>query len=109
VQNPYTSVLTMQNACNASGVMMSGPSYVEAVATELRRFGLYSTDNFKRHPVVILYADKLADLAGIYDRRANGFSLALNVCVLVRDGTPARGSADHKALLVEYYNRINKP
>jgi hypothetical protein len=109
VQNPYTSVLTMQDACNASGVMMSGPSYVEAVATELRRFELYSTDNFKRHPVVILYADKLADLAGIYDRGAHdGLSYAYDVCDRLRDGV-LLNSPDHKALLEEYYNRINKP
>ncbi len=56
------NALDVQDACNFSGVLLSFARDMEAVRDHLRANNAYDSDAFAKHPVAILYMDKLADL-----------------------------------------------
>lgn len=106
--NPYQSVLDMQDACNASGVLNHGYLFADAVNAELRAFGLYSTMNFRRHPVIVLYASKLADLCGlVQDTKPFGdvYQFAQRLAAIAPNPI-VPGSDTHKDALVAYYANL---
>lgn len=112
MKNPYADVLAMQNACNASGVMMSAPAFAEAIGSELNHFGLYSSPRFRFHPIAVLFANKLADLTGQFSSDdGNLYSLAYGLALKLRgaegDENPIiQRSAEHKAAILDYYKTI---
>lgn len=53
--------LQVQDACNLSGVARAFVRAIDAV----RGAGVTDTDAVRRHPVAVLFAHKLASLAGI--------------------------------------------
>ncbi len=62
----YQSAWDAMDACNGSGLIMSFPKLAALVWEELRSGPDAGTDAFNRHPVVIMMADKLLQLAGIH-------------------------------------------
>lgn len=65
-----------QSACNLSGVVHAMSRTVTRL-WELAHAGKHGTDWVNQHPIMVLYADKLADLAG---RDMNKFSRAYDLC-----------------------------
>lgn len=63
-RNPYQLALDVQTACNLSGVVHSLAEALPIIRDEVRASG-GGTDEINRHPVVVLFVDKLADLAGV--------------------------------------------
>ena len=60
--------LDVQNACNLSGVVYSFAKVMQAICDEANRQSGRGTEWKNRHPIVILFLDKLADLARCCDR-----------------------------------------
>jgi hypothetical protein len=108
--NVYRDILAIQDACNASGLMMATPKFADAVWEELRAFGLGGTHNFRMHPVVVLFANKLADLTGqtiSNDRFGPAYDLATRLTSTnPKDQPLGQGSPEHKAALEAYFNAI---
>ena len=59
----YREALTVQDACNLSGVVHAWSRVLDKIWFEARAAG-QGTDYVNRHPISVLFADKLADLAG---------------------------------------------
>lgn len=84
--------LTVQDACNLSGVARAFVAALDAVWEESRRQNA-GTDFVNRHPITRLYVDKLVSLAGEagasdYERVreiALGYSLAANSDILKQE------------------------
>ncbi len=64
----YQEAIDVQDACNGMGVIRSLKEVVAKVEEDLKVSTLATTGN--PHPVLVLYADKLADLC-----RARGFGM----------------------------------
>lgn len=82
--NPYKNALDIQDACNSCGVIQQFAKDVKKLFDEARELG-EGTDYVNQHPVVILYLDKLCDLARYRDYREDKtmtqiFSEAFNIC-----------------------------
>ncbi|MFA7218526.1 MAG: hypothetical protein WC057_08025 [Dehalococcoidales bacterium] len=82
--NPYKNALDIQDACNSCGVIQQFARDVRALSAEVRNEGK-GTDDLNQHPVVILYLDKLCDLARYRDYRSDKtmtqiFTEAFDVC-----------------------------
>ena len=60
MKNIYQDAIDVQDACNPSGVALS----LHNLCCSLSREGL-GTDDIRRHPAVILFTAKLADLMGL--------------------------------------------
>jgi len=56
--------LDVQDACNLSGVVHSFSTVCTELRDIMREEGKFSTDNFNRHPIVIMYSSKIASLCG---------------------------------------------
>jgi len=59
----YKEAIMVQDACNLSGVVHSFSKVVSRIWEEARVRG-ESTDWVNRHPICVLYADKILQLAG---------------------------------------------
>ena len=66
--------LLVQDACNLSGVVHALSRIVREVREDMPES--YSTEEINRHPVVVLFAAKIADLA----RADAGFTEAYRLC-----------------------------
>lgn len=60
-QRACKNSLDVQDACNISGVLHS---FLEDLAAVRAHPGNSGTDWIRRHPVVVLYVDKLFDMVG---------------------------------------------
>jgi hypothetical protein len=56
--------IAVQDACNLSGVVHGFSRAITRLRTLLEAQGKGGTDNVNRHPICVLWADKIADLAG---------------------------------------------
>ncbi len=56
--------LGVQDACNLSGVVVSFSNAIREVRARMEQEGKGSTDNINRHPICMLFADKISDLTG---------------------------------------------
>lgn len=62
----YLDALEVQYACNISGILQSMAKLPQLIQEDgAARNESYSTSELARHPVMVLFADKVADLAGI--------------------------------------------
>ena len=72
----YQDALEVQDACNLSGVVHSFSKVMSSIMGDAS-----NTHDVNRHPIAVLYADKIASLAGVqslsYD---SGFSAAYDIC-----------------------------
>lgn len=69
----YRRALIVQDACNLSGVVKS---LAELVSRLWKEPDCTGTDYINRHPLVVLYVNKLASLS----RADDGFSAAYAIC-----------------------------
>lgn len=67
IQEAAAAALAVQDACNLSGVAMTFTKVCEAVREDLHSTKSFDTPTFNRHPVIVLFLDKMADLAGLHD------------------------------------------
>jgi hypothetical protein len=65
-RSDYQIALGIQNACNLSGVVFTFARIMERLCEEASDNG-HGTEWKNTHPIVQLFADKLADLARIRD------------------------------------------
>lgn len=66
--------LDVQDACNLSAVVHTFSKVVTELRELMRDVGTFSTDNFNRHPIIIMYSSKIASLCG--SENATEFSSA---------------------------------
>lgn len=59
----YEDSLTVQDACNLSGVVFSFAEAMQAICEESNVLGK-GTDWKNNHPIAVLYASKIASLTG---------------------------------------------
>ena len=80
------NVLDCQSAVNLSGIIYSFSKDISRLRILLNeQLGdKFSTDILNRHPVCVLYASKIADLAG--SETGLRFSRAYDFCMLVAKG-----------------------
>ncbi len=87
--SPYKAALAVQDASNLSGVAHTFVGEIlPALWQEARDHG-QATDYVARHPVTLLFLDKMASLAGTY--LAADLTLAYQQCreeVAAESGTP---------------------
>lgn len=70
------TVLQVQDACNLSGVVHSWSRAITELRTACPELG---TDGINRHPINVMFADKVADLTG--SRDIGNFMTAYDECV----------------------------
>ncbi len=89
MKSPYATALAVQDASNLSGVAHTfADEVLPALWQEARDHG-QGTDYVNRHPVTLLFVDKMASLAGTYLNA--DLSLAYQQCreeVAAESGTP---------------------
>jgi hypothetical protein len=77
----YKDAIAVQDACNLSGVAHNLSRIMTRLWDEARATGK-GTDWVNKHPIVVLYAAKLYDLAGA----ERNYSAAYNICTAKADG-----------------------
>ena len=83
--NMYQEALDVQNASNLSGVAHSLANITSKVWAEVRETG--GTEDVNKHPVIILFLDKMNQLAGLQNLSAdsgpvvNAIANAYNICM----------------------------
>ena len=88
IQELAKEAIAVQDACNLSGVMISAAKAVSDLREACPDLG---TRGINRHPVMILWIDKMASLAGIQDLGNDDVGDAYRKCRELA-GTPALGS-----------------
>lgn len=73
----YEDALTVQDACNLSGVVRSFSQVLSSIWDEARELNK-GTDYVNTHPISVMYASKIASLSGC--EAMENFSLAYDVC-----------------------------
>ena len=72
----YADAMLVQDACNLSGVVHSFSRVMSRIRADCD-----STQESNRHPIAILYSDKIASLTGTSRKHgARDFSAAYDVC-----------------------------
>ena len=83
MSNPHKNALDIQDGCNSLGIAKQMVRDMETLWKEARENGK-GTDYVNQHPVMILYLDKLCDLARYRDWEAKSmmmqFSDAYDFC-----------------------------
>lgn len=62
-EKDYRDALTVQDACNLSGVVFAWAKVMEKICAEASANG-YGTEWKNSHPINVLFASKVADLTG---------------------------------------------
>jgi len=75
----YQRALDAQNGCNLSGIVHDFSRVVTRIWNESNKYGK-GTEFVNRHPISLLYADKVANLAGVGQVSATAYEQALKVC-----------------------------
>lgn len=88
-QQAAQNALDIQNACNAGGVVYTFAEVIQAVWTESHRrtkegITPSGTDWVNRHPITMLFIDKLNDLAGRVS--FDDYVLATELCQFIANG-----------------------
>ena len=55
----YQNALAVQDACNLSGVVLAFMGALDKIREEVK-----DTDKINKHPISVMYADKIAHLTG---------------------------------------------
>jgi hypothetical protein len=63
IQQLAQQALDVQDACNLSGVVSSFAKGMDVIWSEARRLN-HGTDWVNKHPISVLFADKIAHLSG---------------------------------------------
>lgn len=86
LQQAAKDALAVQDACNLSGVAHSFLVAVQAVNAEASRIG-EGTEWRNNHPIIRLYVDKLASLAGMQGLITNAhYCVAAQECRAIAEG-----------------------
>jgi len=74
----YMDAIRVQDACNLSGVVHSFSRILPKIRATLESNGTFSTAAVNGHPIAVLYASKIASLAGceVY----SDFAKAYEIC-----------------------------
>jgi hypothetical protein len=89
LQFAATEAIMVQNASNFSGVFESFHQHVETLRQVQRESGEYF--DLAKHPVTIMFLDKLSSLAGTQWDSHRQFSKAIRECeLLALDPLPAK-------------------
>lgn len=74
----YRKAISIQDACNLSGVVHSFSDVISKIWTEARCLG-EGTDWVNRHPISVLYSNKINSLADP-DSKIENYSRAYEIC-----------------------------
>jgi hypothetical protein len=66
-QNDYQNAISVQDACNLSGVVRSWGNVVSRIWEEAREDSGRGTEWVNMHPINVMYASKVASLTGYED------------------------------------------
>ena len=77
----YSDAITVQDACNTSGIVLSLCEKIEKI-----RETSQSTADTNTHPIVVMLASKIHDLAGLGLSDTNAYSDAYILCRAVVRG-----------------------
>jgi hypothetical protein len=69
--------ILVQDACNLSGVVLGFGRSMSRLRALLEAAGPYSTTTLNRHPVCVLWADKIQSLTGADFSKAHSWASAL--------------------------------
>jgi len=83
IQQWASDAVLVQNACNLSGVAISFAEFMKDLRQTYPNKG---TDWYNRHPVAVLFSDKIASLTGTQMGDFLYFSKAGNYCQDLVDG-----------------------
>lgn len=73
--------LMVQDACNLRGISKSYAKMIEDLVIVLKELNLpYDTMSIRRHPINILWASKICDLAELEIKENNQIEDAYNFC-----------------------------
>jgi hypothetical protein len=110
VRREYEAAISVQDACNLSGVVRSFYESRELIVAELEKtpgqFGKVVQGGTRwraTHPISVLYASKLHDLACLGLSCPSRFALAYNFASAVKARLWEVGSAEHYQALENYY------
>lgn len=78
--------LDIQDACNLTGLVQGWARSAVEVKRLLEAAGIYDTDKINRHPINIMWADKLADLSR--SRSTTAYGAAHDQCTRLANGEP---------------------
>ena len=80
IKEAAKQALAVQDACNLSGVVHALDKIVTLLWEEANRTG-GGTEWVNRHPITVLFVDKLADLCGVPHMSSTGhYSRAYEAC-----------------------------
>ena len=79
LQQAAADALCVQNAVNLSGVIHAFARAMEAVVDDCRSKG-QGTDDYKKHPVVLMFLDKITDMTHWNGSFTNGYVSAYEDC-----------------------------
>ena len=71
----YQAAIDVQDACNLSGVVFSFAEIMERLCNTAHAEG-HGTDWKNHHPIAVLFADKIAALAGTGDSSDSNYATA---------------------------------
>jgi len=71
----YLTALDVQDACNLSGVVLSFMGALDKIREEVK-----DTDKINKHPICVLYSDKIAHLTGTQSYAVTAVSEAYQAC-----------------------------
>lgn len=74
-KDDYMGAITVQDACNLSGVVIAFVTILKKIRNEP---GCTGTDWINQHPISVLYADKIQSLTGAGD--LSSFGVAYDIC-----------------------------
>jgi hypothetical protein len=79
LQQAASDALAVQDACNLSGVVHGFARAMEAVVDDCRS-KKQGSDEYKEHPIVIMFMDKLVSMTRWNGALTNGFINAYDDC-----------------------------
>jgi len=74
----YQDAILVQDACNLSGIVHAFSRIMPKIRATLESEGTFSTDAVNGHPIAVMYASKIASLAG--SDTFDDFSKAYDIC-----------------------------
>lgn len=80
IQQAADAALAVQDACNLSGVAMTFGLVCEAVREDLHSRDEFDTPTFNHHPVIVLFLDKMAQLAGLCPVGPDDYGRTYDAC-----------------------------
>ena len=82
IQELAQQAIDVQNACNLLGVLHGMVTMMGELREHLEKEGNFSTDKLNRHPIVQVWADKVASLANVQGYSNHALDAHVNVDIL---------------------------